>query len=131
MILQGVQYTIFEIIVALRRITLRRIMIVIRQIKIMIRKSIEQQRNRWILKVIFTFFVVVGILIGIDKITRLYSLSDMYMRVAFMTLGLVYLFQIFSYRKIKCPNCNAQIFNQFNIWFSLQKQCKKCQTTIY
>jgi uncharacterized membrane protein YoaK (UPF0700 family) len=98
--------------------------------KVMTKKEIEQKRNRWILRVFLTFVLVVGALIAAENIIKLYALSAMYMRIGFLIFGFIYLFQIFSYRRIKCSNCEAPLFNQLSIWLPVPKQCKKCSEII-
>jgi len=96
----------------------------------MTKKEIEQKRNRWILRVIVTFVLVVGALIAVENIIKLYGLSAIYMKIAFLIFGSIYLFQIFSYRRIKCSNCGERLFSQWSIWLAVPKQCKKCKEII-
>lgn len=92
------------------------------------KREIERERNRWVLHVILTFIVVVLIMIGTEKIINIYSLPEKTMIALFFIMGAIYLFQIYSYRKIKCPICGVSFFNQFSILLSIPKECKKCKT---
>jgi len=103
---------------------------VMREIKVLTKKEIERARKKWVLRVFLTFIVVVIILIGVEKTIKFYGLSETYLKVSFVVLAIVYLFQIFSYRKIKCTNCGNSIFNQYSIFFSTPKECKRCKTMI-
>ena len=94
------------------------------------KKDIEKERNKWVLRVIITFAVVVGFLIATEELIKMYGLSDTYMKIMFPVFGVIYLFQIFSYRKIKCSNCGHSIFNQFSILFPVPTECKRCKIKI-
>jgi len=99
--------------------------------KNMIKKyEIERERNRWVLRVILTFLVVALIMIGAEKVINLYGLPEKTMIVLFFIMGAIYLYQIYSYRKIKCPICGISFFNQFSILLSVPKECKNCNTKI-
>jgi hypothetical protein len=94
------------------------------------KREIAQERNRWIFRVILTFIIVVAIMIGAEKFFKFFGFPEKAMMIIFFVLGVAYIFQIFSYRKIKCPICGASFFNQFNIFISVPKECRNCKTRI-
>ena len=94
------------------------------------KKEIERARNRWLLRVVLTFVIVVAVLMGTDSLLGLYGFSDIYLKILFFVLGTFYVIQIFSYKKIKCTNCGNSIFTQYSIFFSIPKECKRCKASI-
>ena len=94
------------------------------------RYEIEKHRNKWVLRVLSTFVIVVAILFIFDKAIEHYGLSEEYLRVGALVLGAIYLFSIFSYKNIRCSNCRQPIFNHVSIMLPLPKECKKCNKAI-
>ena len=94
------------------------------------KQEIERERNKWVLRVLLAFIVVVLLMICIERIATFFDLPKAVTVVLFLIFGLIYLVQIYSYRNIKCNNCGESLFTQFNIFFPIPKECKNCKAKI-
>ena len=97
----------------------------------MLKKTeIERARKRWFLRVVLTFFAIGAALAGGEWARDYYGIAEARLQLLFPVAGVIYLFQIFSYRKIKCPSCGIAIFNPMNLLVPVPEECRGCRLKI-
>jgi hypothetical protein len=93
------------------------------------RKQFNSDLLKWIGKLSLSFVLfILGMTFGYRIINR-FGLPFELLAVVFALFGFVYIYQIFSIKKIRCPNCHDKLFNSswtlsFNVLF--QKHCPHC-----
>ncbi len=91
------------------------------------KKEIQNKRNKYIIRVILTFFIINAILM---VLALYYKLSWIYIRNIALILGIFYLYQIYSYRRIKCPNCGKPLLTSYGLYAPVPEECGRCKTKI-
>ena len=94
------------------------------------KEEIESARKRWFLRVVLTFFAIGAALAGGEWGRDYYGIPEARLQLLFPVAGVIYLLQIFSYRKIKCPRCGIAIFNPVNLLLSVPEECRGCKAKI-
>ena len=79
------------------------------------KNEIERARKRWFFRIVLTFVLIGIVLAGGETALDYYGFPEVRMELLFPVFGILYLLQIFSYRKIKCTHCGSSIFNQINL----------------
>lgn len=78
-------------------------------------EQIRPEINKRYKRVIITFIACAIILVISTGILRYSGLPEKLIFLIAIPCGGFYLREIYSFKEIKCPNCNKSLFNQFSI----------------
>ena len=101
------------------------------------RDRIRPEINKRLKRVFFSLIVCVLLLIVASKILGYYGLPDKLIFLLFFPCAFFYLYQIFSFKNIKCPHCQRPLFTLLSIGriplFSksnVSKHCLHCKAKL-
>jgi uncharacterized membrane-anchored protein len=94
------------------------------------KKEIQKARNKWLIRVTLSFFFVGVMMFGMAMIETYYCLPQIYFKISFLILGIFYLYQMYSYRRIKCPNCGKPLLTSYGLYTPVPEECRRCKTKI-
>jgi len=79
------------------------------------REKVRPEINRRLKRLLLSLVGCVLLLIAFSMLLEYLALPDKLIFLLFFPCAAFYLYEIFSFRKIRCPNCNEPLFSLANI----------------
>ena len=79
------------------------------------REKVRPDINRHLKRLLLSFMGCILLLIAFSKLLDYFDLPDKLIFFLFIPCAIFYLYEIFSFKNIRCPNCKKSLFTLANI----------------